>query len=80
MQGCQPIDIGSVDVGSFDQQPLDFILVRGRAGCQEDAAVGELDLLGLPFRFGRLLAGLAVLPSFQLLSSLEQSRSRSCLK
>jgi len=80
MQGCQAIDVGGVDVGTFDEQPLDLILVGGRTGCQEDAAVGELDLLGLPLGLGRLLAGLAILPAFQLLGPLEQRRSRSGFK
>ncbi len=62
MQSCQAIDIGSVDVSSFDEQPLDFVLVSGRAGCQEDTAIGELDLLALPLGLGRLLASVAVLP------------------
>ena len=77
MQCCQAVDVGSVDVGAFDEQPLDLILVGGCTGRQEDAAVGELDLLVLPLGLRRLLAGLTFLPSFQLFGAFEQRGSRS---
>lgn len=64
MQGSQPVDVGSVDVGALDEQPLDLVLIRRGAGRQEDAAVGELDLLVLALRLGRLLPRLTLLPSF----------------
>ena len=79
MQGCQTVDIGSVDVCPPGDEVLHLLLIPSSTGSQEHAAITEANPPLLPFKITWLPESLTVLPSLQLLRSFHKSRVGSCL-
>merc|ERR1719150_1486531 len=74
MKGSEPVDIGGVYVRPPPQQLLHLLPVPRGTGSQEHAPVTEPDPPVLRPRLPKLSKCLAVLPSLQLLGSLDQRR------
>ena len=74
MKGSEPVDIGGVDVRPPPQQLLHLLPVPRGTRSQEHAPVTEPDPPVLRPRLPQLSESLAVLPSLQLLGSLDQRR------
>lgn len=64
MQGRESVDVGRVDVGAPFDEPVDLVLVGGRACGQKDTAISELDPFRLPIGLVGLKIGFTLLPPF----------------
>ena len=80
MERSEPVHIGRVNVCPPPQQLLHLLPVPGRAGRQEHAAITEPDPPVLRPWLPWLSKGFTVLPTLQLLGSLDQSRVGASLE